>query len=629
MRCSAGGEAAGAAPAARAVRASRLPWRRLAGAWLLCWVGSLFGATPEVWKKVTSPHFTILTPADEATARAWAGELEQFRRGLQAIVPVPAEKLRPVTVVLFKTTRAMEPYLPLENGRPARLGGYFVRADEINTMTLSLDAGKEETRHTIFHEAVHWHLSAFEGPMPLCLGEGLAELYATFELTDAKTYTFGRPINSYVAMLRREPFMPLVRLFGTGRESLLYNEGTRASIFYAQAWALVHYMFYGEGSPGRDAILRYLTLLPTARSADEAFETAFGASYGAVEKRLREYIQRGSYRMHRYPRSTDDIARLLQASQVAPGDLELAQGSLLLGANQPELAEAHLRKAVALAPRDPRAWELLGHIAMGRKDYAAAMEVLAKAAESGSTNYVVYHNLGICHFPPPEVPGLAFTAHDPVEMDKAAANYRVAIRLAPAKVGGYEGLAGLMHGMQTFEPADLELLARGARLDPDNTTIQTGIAAGEIRAGRAEEGKARLRRLLAGKEESADRGLGFARKVLATETIKTEMEEVDARVRRGAFGEALGIVERALARELEPAHRQALETTQRNLTHHRAVAAAVEQANRGETEAAKQALTELIALEPERSIKADAARLLREIEKHEAKARERAGERRR
>ncbi|HEY1109913.1 MAG TPA: hypothetical protein VGE76_14790, partial [Opitutaceae bacterium] len=109
MRCS--------APSDR--RGLRGWWRGWAFAGLLLALGvALRAEQPETWTKVTSPYFTILTPAGESTAREWAVELEEFRRGMQAFVPVPVDKLRPVTVVLFATEKAMEPYLPLENGHP-------------------------------------------------------------------------------------------------------------------------------------------------------------------------------------------------------------------------------------------------------------------------------------------------------------------------------------------------------------------------------------------------------------------------------------------------------------------------------------------------------------------------------
>jgi hypothetical protein len=138
-------------------------------------------AAEDGWVKAATEHFTILTPAGADVARKWAIELEQFRRALQASVPVAVNRLRPVTVVLFKDNDAMDAFAPLENGRPVKIGGFFVRANDINTIMLSVARKDRETRHVIFHEAVHWHLSAREGLMPLWLGEGLAEVYATFE----------------------------------------------------------------------------------------------------------------------------------------------------------------------------------------------------------------------------------------------------------------------------------------------------------------------------------------------------------------------------------------------------------------------------------------------------------------
>lgn len=605
--------------------------RRLGGflrgwacAWLLVALAALLRAEPvETWTKVTSPYFTILTPAAEGTAREWAVELEEFRRGMQAFVPVPVDKLRPVTVVLFANEKAMEPYLPLENGHPARMGGYFVRDDGINTIMLSLEGNREDVRHTIYHEAVHWYLSAFDGPMPLWLGEGLAELYATFELTDARHYTMGNLIGPYVMLLRREPFMPLVRLFGTGRESLLYNEGTRASIFYAQSWALVHYLFYGESSPGRESILRYLQLLAADQSHDAAFQQAFGATHGEIEKRLRTYIMRGSYRKHRYKRSADDIVRLLKIAKASPGDVDLAKGALLLGSRSPEAAEVSLRRAVALAPADPRGWELLGQFAVRRRDYAEAIELLSRAADARSTNYMVYYNLAIAYFPPSALPSVGFVALDGAAMDKAAGNYRMAIRLSPGHIASYEGLAGLMHGMQTPDPGDLELLARGVRLAPNSTTIEAGIAAGEIRAGRVEEGKARLERLVGKFDDDQDAGVRFARGVLASETFRTEMEAINQRAREARYDDALALVERTLERELSLVHRQTLEQARDSLLSYKTIASAVASANRGDVAAARKALEALLETQPERAIRADAERLLREIAKHEAKMKQR------
>lgn len=574
----------------------------------------------ESWIKVTAEHFTILTPAGESDARKWAVELEQFRRGLQELVPVPPERLRPVTVVLFRNDRAMQPFLPLEKGEPAKLGGLFVRANDINTIMLSLARKAAETRHVVFHEAVHWHLSAREGFMPLWLEEGLAELYATFELRDARTFTFGTPRNDYLAQLRAGNLLPLAQLLGLGRDSLLYNEGTRASVFYTQSWAFVHFLFYGEGSPGANAVFRYLDLLPTARSPDDAFVAAFGASYPVIERQLVRYIAKGSYRRHERPRSTDDISRQLKVSAASSADLELAKGSLLLGTRTPAEAEPHLRRAAELAPGDPRPWELLGHIAIGRKDYAAAAGVLTKAVAAGSASYLVHHNLAVARLPATTLTDVSAASVDPETMDLAAANFRNAIRLAPSHVASYEGLAGLMHGMATFVPADVDLLIRGLLQAPGNVMIEAGVAAGEVRLGRVSDGRARLERLCKRGHDPHDPGLRFARQVLATETLRAELQAINELATENRLEEIIAIADAALARGLDPGQRQVMLDVRRRSLDYQTINAAVALANKGSTAEATAQLKQLLATEPELSVRSEAERLLREIAKQRRRA---------
>jgi hypothetical protein len=71
------------------------------------------GAKEQRWVSVSSPYFTVLTPESERVARVWASELERFRLMLQQVVVAPEKRLRPVTVVLFSSDRAMRPFKPL------------------------------------------------------------------------------------------------------------------------------------------------------------------------------------------------------------------------------------------------------------------------------------------------------------------------------------------------------------------------------------------------------------------------------------------------------------------------------------------------------------------------------------
>jgi tetratricopeptide (TPR) repeat protein len=573
-------------------------------------------ASGDGWLKLTAGHFTILTPAGETAARRWAVELEEFRRGLQAVVPVPEHRLRPVTVVLFKNDRAMQPYLPLERGGPARVGGLFVRANDLNTIMLSLARDAAETRHVIFHEAVHWYLAALEGHLPLWLGEGLAELYATFELPDAEHYRFGAAIPHHVTRLRLGTFLPFEQLLGIDRGSLLYNEGTRASMFYAQSWAFVHFLFHGEDSPGPGAVAHYLGLLRDGHAGEAAFAAAFGGDYIALEKRLRRHVNGGTYVRRSYRRLAEPADNAIKVVAATPADLALARGSLLLGTRTPEDAEPHLRLATALAPADARAWELLGHIAIGRRDHAAAGAMLARAAAAGSSSYLVYHNLAVSRLPDRIVPGVPGPAPSRAEIDAAAADYRHAIHLAPSHVPSYEGLAGLIFSMTAVPDGDLALLARGLAASPGNALIETGLAAGELRAGRHAEGRARLERIVAGASPD-DVGVQFARRILAGELLRVEMGVMDDLVAQRRFDAAIELADRALERRLEPAQRQAVAGTRRQLVEFKQINDALTLANDGDLKGARELLEAVLASQPHHGARSEARRLLREIARRE------------
>lgn len=572
------------------------------------------------WAKVTTEHFTILTPAGAGVAKKWAIELEQFRRGLQAVVPVNVQRLRPVTVVLFKDEASMDAFAPLEKGKPVKIGGFFVRANDINTIMLSLARKDRETRRVIYHEAVHWHLSAREGFMPLWLAEGLAEVCATFAFPDARTYEFGDVFEEHVACLREESLLPLPKLVGIGRDSLLYNEGTRTSIFYAQAWAFVHFLFYGETSPGPESVQRYLDLLPRVRSPDDAFLTAFGADYATLEQRLRHYVEGGRYHKRVFNRSTDDIARSLKTGKASLADVELAKGSLLLGARSSEDAEPFLGRAAQLAPSDPRPWELLGNIAVRRRDFTTARVVLTYAAAVGSTSYLVFHNLAVSRLPELSQPWTTHLRIDPHTLDLAAADFRKAIALAPSHIASYEGLAGVMRAMATFVPDDLALLHRGLAQSPGNTMIEAGIAAAEVRAGRVADGRARLENLCARHPTGSGAGVDFARRLLADETLQSEIHEIRQRSLQREFDEVIAVAERALTRPLDPGARQFMENVKQRAADYQKIRSAVDYTHQGDLPAARAAIDTLLATGPEPAVEQEAQEILRDIVRREERA---------
>ena len=87
------------------------------------------------------------------------------------------------------------------------------------------------------------HLAASRslGELPLWMGEGLADFYSSFEAVDAKKVRIGTVHQRHLERLQRE-FMPLATLTAVDHQSPYYNERNRPGIFYAESWALLHFL---------------------------------------------------------------------------------------------------------------------------------------------------------------------------------------------------------------------------------------------------------------------------------------------------------------------------------------------------------------------------------------------------
>jgi len=146
----------------------------------------------------------------------------------------------------------------------------------------------------IFHEYTHLLVNNTFKNAPVWFNEGLAEYYSTFSITDDQKVGLGLPIGNHVHLLRENKMLPLRTLFEVDHKSPHYNEGKKQSIFYAQSWALMHYLIIGrEGK--LDKLATFLGLRDEGVPVEKAFPQAFGTTFEEMEKDLREYIKQNRY----------------------------------------------------------------------------------------------------------------------------------------------------------------------------------------------------------------------------------------------------------------------------------------------------------------------------------------------
>lgn len=298
------------------------------------------------WTSVRTRNFFLIGNASEKDIRQVGLKLEQFRevftllfKGMNFSATVPT------TVVVFKSDSSYRPFKPNAN-----TAGYFQPGSDVNYITLTTEVrGEQNPFNVIFHEYTHLLVNNTIGSAPPWFNEGLAEYYSTFKISDDRKIVLGNPIGSHVFLLR-DKMLPLRTLFQVDHKSPYYNERDKQSIFYAQSWALLHYLILGNGGKRVEQIGEFIKLLDTNVPMEQAFQKAFQSTFEKMEKELRDYV-----RNDRYPIVTGAFAQKLefdaqvQTAPISEAEAQAYLGDLLLHSNRAE-SEKYLQKALMLEP---------------------------------------------------------------------------------------------------------------------------------------------------------------------------------------------------------------------------------------------------------------------------------------
>ena len=282
------------------------------------------------WTIVRGQTMTVVGDQPAETLRDIASRLERFRLGVTGLIPNAERPLPvPTVVFVFGTRKGMQPFLPLaKNGRPAPLGGFFHRDADVNYIALSLE-GFDESLPVVFHEYTHLLVRNAVRAVPVWLNEGLAEYYSTFTIAaSGASADVGRPIVPHVRLLR-ERYMPIAELIAVDAGSELYDEAVRRSIFYAESWALTHYLMV-EVPDGPAQINQYVADIARGRRPSDAFFDAFGATPQKFDDQLRRYLAHPTFRWRgfnvhdRVDVDVNDRGRTLSAGEADAwlGDLQ-------------------------------------------------------------------------------------------------------------------------------------------------------------------------------------------------------------------------------------------------------------------------------------------------------------------
>ena len=347
---------------------------------------------PDTWIEVQTPHFIVASNEGEKVARGVADQFEQIRflyskalnRGLRLDPGIP------ILIFAVKNEKSLSQIIPeywVQEGH-THPGGLFVHGQEKNYIAIRTDVKGDFPYLPIYHEYAHLIVNLNYQHFPIWLNEGFADFFGCATLT-ATGGKLGQANSSYLDILQQSKLLPLETLFKVDQQSPYYNEAKKTSIFYAQSWALVHYLMLDPEEQKAQALKKYISFVEDGADPVEAANRAFG-DLAQLQKALRSYIAKTSYLEYvvSLPARTD--AKEYSVHTISPAEAQARLGDFDLNRGQLEIARKKLEEAIRLNPNLPAAQESMGLLLFRQDERYGAERYFSRAVELDSKSALAY-----------------------------------------------------------------------------------------------------------------------------------------------------------------------------------------------------------------------------------------------
>lgn len=442
--------------------------RKVFGALLLAVVLAGTAQAREKWVEVSSPHFKVLTDAGPTEGLELAEQFEKMRETFAALLHAHPTDVAPMLVVALrnrKEFRKVEPAAYLGRGK-LDLAGYFMHQEARNYILLRLDVEGEHPYATIYHEYTHYLLRDDYTWMPLWLNEGLAEFYQNTDIHPDEV-DLGQPNLGDLMYLRTHRLIPVATLVQITASSPYYHEERQGTIFYAESWALVHYLIVTDRQNGTLRLETYENDLKAREDSLTAARNAFGNLH-QLDEDLRGYLNHLSYAYFRLKLQTRVNKAEFHTEAVAERRADAIRAGVLVDGQRMDEARALLKRVLKQDPNSAMGNRMMGYLEMRAGHLREAENWYAGALHLDPKSYEVNYRFAEC----------AMRNADATEDAKVEASLREAIALNPRFAPAYDLLARFYDIHEEHEREAHMLEAQAISLEPDNVQFRLDAAVG-------------------------------------------------------------------------------------------------------------------------------------------------------
>jgi hypothetical protein len=265
---------------------------------------SAFAKDEPKWIEIHTAHFSILTDAGDKRGREVALRMEQMRSVFGQLIS--RQKLNmsvPVTVIAFKSDTEYGAVAP---DKLTFAKGFYVPG--YDHIYICLNLFEDEPYRVIAHALGHYFLNYNYPPVQGWFDEGLAEYFGAVQI-DKEVNIGGDPElapewhEDIFDLMRRDPNVPqsltqmasspvwisMTDLFTMKHDSSGKNEGSHNTMYYAQAWLVMHYLINKKKLP---EVGTYFDLVQNKKvPVDKAMIQAFDMTPDQMEDAVKKYFE--------------------------------------------------------------------------------------------------------------------------------------------------------------------------------------------------------------------------------------------------------------------------------------------------------------------------------------------------
>jgi tetratricopeptide (TPR) repeat protein len=420
------------------------------------------------WFEVRTQHFVVLTDTNEKQGIRVAAQFERMRSVFHLLMPTASDSAGSPIIVLAlkdrKALQALEPEVYLAKGQ-LDLAGLFMRAPDKNYILLRMDAQGDHPFATVYHEYTHFMMRNASEWMPLWLNEGLAEFYQNSDIQD-KEVLLGQASPEDILYLRQNRLLPLATLFKVDYASPYYHQEQKASVFYAESWALTHYIEITDGQKGTSRLQDYANLLVEKEDPVVAAQQAFG-DLNQLQQSLYSYIAQGRFMMFKVNKVVTVDQSTFQVRALSTPDADAIRADVLVYNQRTKDAQALIDSTLRDDPNNALAHETMGYLKFREGDMQAAGKWYGEAVKLDSQSYLAHYYYA----------AMSMQSSGAGQDAEIESSLRTCMKLNPGFAPAYDALA-MYYSRDAAKANEAHRLnIQAISLEPDNLNYRLNAAA--------------------------------------------------------------------------------------------------------------------------------------------------------